>query len=137
MQGAIQTSLGLSRQVHVSKNSHTRHSNRMAKTEKAMSLGARERVRTAGQNNNLVGEITTKGFKTYVAALNNVNPTAGRRFQSKNEREPVKFISSFTGNTEEGNDRYDTAHGSHTREKRQMQRFILKKVAPVPEKFDA
>lgn len=108
----------------------------MAKTEKAMSLGARERVRTAGQNNNMVSEITTKGFKTYVAALNNVNPTVSRRFQSKNEREPVKFISSFTGNAEEGNDRYD-AHSSHTREKRQMQRFILKKVAPVPEKFDA
>lgn len=117
--GVIQTSLGLSRQVPVSKNNNTRHSNRMTKTEKAMSLGARERVRTAGQNCNILNE-ATKGFKTYVAALNNVNHTAGRRFQSKNEREPTKFISSFAGNVEEVNDRYDTAHSSHTREKRQM-----------------
>ena len=41
------------------------------KTDKAMSLGARERVRTAGQNGGMVSNENNGGFKTYVVALQN------------------------------------------------------------------
>lgn len=67
----LQTSLGLSRQAPTSKTKNSRHSNRM-NAEKTMSLGARERVRTAGQNGGMAND-GNNGFKTYVAALQN-NP---------------------------------------------------------------
>ena len=40
----------------------------MNKTEKATSLGARDRVRTAGQNGGMFND-NNSGIKTYVAAL--------------------------------------------------------------------
>ena len=39
----------------------------MSKTEKALSLGARERLRTAGQNGGIVQD-AHNGFKAYVAS---------------------------------------------------------------------
>ena len=39
----------------------------MNKTDKAHSLGARERLRTAGQNGGIVSD-THNGFKAYVAS---------------------------------------------------------------------
>ena len=64
----LQTSLGLSRHVPGSKTKNSRTSNRMNKTEKATSLGARDRVRTAGQNGGMFND-NNSGIKTYVAAL--------------------------------------------------------------------
>ena len=88
------------------------------KTDKAMSLGARERVRTAGQNGGMVSNENNGGFQTYVVALqNNANQPGPRRFQSKNEREPTKFITSFTGGLEERNDRYKNSNNSNTRDR--------------------
>ena len=83
-----------------------------------MSLGARERVRTAGQNGGMVTSENNSGFKTYVVAMqNNAHQPGSRRFQSKNEREPAKFISSFPGGVEERNDRYKNSSNSNTRER--------------------
>lgn len=99
------------------------------KADKAVSLGARERVRTAGQNGGMISNENGGGFKTYVVALqNNANPPGPRRFQSKNEREPAKFITSFASGTEERNDRYKNSNNSNTRERsKQPQRYAVKK----------
>ena len=89
----------------------------MNKTDKALGLGARERLRTAGQNGGIVND-AHNGFKAYVASQPPQLPknSVARRYQTKNEREQIKFIASQTTNTEDRNDRYRNNSNNNNRE---------------------